>query len=64
MDIEKASMFLSCSILFSISIIVLTVATLVINNLIHKYWKSFGLKFFPMYIDKVEVPEVPIPKKR
>jgi len=64
MDIEKASLFLSCSILLSISIIVLTVATLVVNNLIHKYWKSFGYRFFPMYIDKVEVPEEPIPKKK
>jgi hypothetical protein len=55
MDIDKASVFLGSSILLSLGVVVLVIAALVINNMIHKYWKSFGWKFFPMYVQKEEI---------
>jgi hypothetical protein len=55
MDIDKASVFLGSSILLSLGVVVLVIAALVINNMIHKYWKSFGWKFFPMYVHKEEI---------
>ena len=55
MTIEQASSFLTSSILFMIAVIVITAGIVTINNIIHKYWKSFGWKFFPAFIeDKFE----------
>jgi hypothetical protein len=52
MTIDQAAVFLAGSILTSLGFIVIVVAAVVINNIIHKYWKSFGWKLFPAYIDK------------
>mgnify|MGYP003338443489 CR=1 len=54
MTVVQASTLLTCSILFMLSILVIVGFSLLINNLIHKYWKSFGWKFFPAYIQKDE----------
>jgi hypothetical protein len=35
-----------------LGLIVLVAGAVVINNIIHKYWKSFGWKFFPVYWDQ------------
>lgn len=51
MTIEQAASFFNASILFMLGIIVITIGAVVVNNIIHKYWKSFGWKFFPAYID-------------
>lgn len=43
MTMDQAAVFLAGSILFAISVIIITAALLVVNNLLHKYWKSFNL---------------------
>jgi len=52
MDMDQAAVFLAGSILIMIGLIVLVAGTVVINNIVHKYWKSFGWKFFPVYWDQ------------
>ena len=52
MDIDTAAIFLAGSILTALGFIVIVIAIVVINNIIHKYWKSFGWKFFPLYLEK------------
>jgi hypothetical protein len=58
MSIDQASSFLVGSLLTGLGFIVITVAIVIMNNIIHKYWKSFGWKFFPAYfhetVDYVE----------
>ncbi len=49
MDMDTAAVFLAGSILYAIGLIVILAATIVANNLIHKYWKSFGWTFMPNY---------------
>lgn len=49
MSIEQASTFLSASILTALGFVIITVAVVTVNNIVHKYWKSFGWKFFPAY---------------
>jgi len=45
MDMDNAAVFLAGTILYAIGLIVILVATIFANNLIHKYWKSFGWTF-------------------
>jgi len=45
MDMDNAAVFLAGTILYAIGLIVILVATIFANNLIHKYWKSFGWHF-------------------
>ena len=52
MTIDQASTFLVGSILMSIGVVILVVTAVVINNIIHAFWKSFGWKFFPAYVDR------------
>lgn len=59
MTIESASTFLTCSILVSLGFMIIICATVFVNNIIHKYWKSFGWKFFPMYVQTDEVKKDP-----
>ncbi len=42
MDINQAAVFLSGSILTMMGFVVVVVGVLIINNLIAKYWKSWG----------------------
>ena len=42
MDMDQAAVFLAGSILTAIGFIVIVATAVVINNIIHKYWKSFG----------------------
>jgi hypothetical protein len=51
MDMDSAAVFLAGSILYAVGLIVILVATVVANNIIHKYWKSFGWKFFPAWTE-------------
>lgn len=47
MDMDQAAVFLAGSILTMLGIIVVVGGVVIINNIIHKYWKSFGWKLFP-----------------
>jgi hypothetical protein len=54
MDIDQAAVFLAGSILTGLGFVVVVITAVVINNIIHKYWKSFGWNFFPAYMQKEE----------
>jgi hypothetical protein len=47
MDMDQAAVFLAGSILIAIGFLVILAAVVIANNIIHKYWKSFGWKLFP-----------------
>ena len=51
---DQASVFLAGSILTGLGFIVIVATAVVINNIIHKYWKSFGWNLLPMYMQKEE----------
>lgn len=55
MDMDQAAVFLAGTILTALGFIVIVATAVIINNIIHKYWKSFGWKFFPTYVDKEEI---------
>lgn len=42
-DVENAASFLAGSILISLGIIIFIICCVVINNIIHKYWKPVSL---------------------
>lgn len=50
MELNSAAVFLTSSILYTIGCLVILVAIVVGNNIIHRFWKSFGWKFFPTWI--------------
>ena len=50
MDMDQAAVFLAGSILTMIGLIVIVAGAVIINNIIHKYWKSFGWSFFPTWM--------------
>ena len=54
MDIDQAAVFLAGSILTGLGFIVIVITAVIINNIIHKYWKSFGWTFFPAYVQREE----------
>jgi hypothetical protein len=61
MDMDQAAVFLAGSILTALGFIVIIATAVVINNIIHKYWKSFGWNLLPMYMQKEE-PVIEDPK--
>lgn len=65
MTIDQASTFLVGSILVSMGVTVLVITAVLINNIIHAFWKSFGWKFFPAYIGKepIDYEEPKLDKK-
>jgi hypothetical protein len=52
MDMDQSAVFLAASILTMLGLIVLVAGAVVINNIIHKHWKSFGWKFFPIWANE------------
>jgi len=55
MNLEQASLFFTSSILIMMGFVVITVGIVVINNLLHTYWKPVKLfKFldhpYPPYV--------------
>ena len=52
MNMDQAAIFLAGSILTMLSVIVIVAGVVLINNIIHRYWKSFGWKIFPVYLDQ------------
>jgi hypothetical protein len=61
MDMDNAAVFLAGTILYAIGLIVILVATIIANNLIHKYWKSFGWTFVPHWMN--EAPRFATPEE-
>lgn len=67
---DQAAFFLASSILISITSIVLAGAILIINNLVSKYWKSWGWKIVPFddtnvrYITKEDAEKVRAAKEQ
>ena len=45
MDMDTAAVFLAGTILYALGILIILSATIIANNIIHKYWKSFGWTF-------------------
>lgn len=50
MEMTSAAVFLAGSVLYALAGIIILVAIVVANNILHKYWKSFGWQFFPGWI--------------
>ena len=50
MDMDNAAVFLAGSILYAMGIVVILICIVVCNNIIHKYWKSFGWKWMPNWM--------------
>ena len=50
MDMDQAAVFLAGSILTVIGFLIILAGILVANNLVAKYWKSWGWKFYPAYM--------------
>ena len=42
MDMDQAAVFLAGSVLTMLGLVVVVAGIVVINNIIHKYWKSLG----------------------
>ena len=47
MDMDVAAVFLAGSILTVMGFLVILAGVIIANNMIHRYWKSFGWKIFP-----------------
>lgn len=45
MDMDNAAVFLAGTILYALGFIIILIGVIIANNLIHKYWKSFGWTF-------------------
>ena len=52
MDIDQAAVFLAGSILTALGFVVIVIAAVVVNNIISKYWKSWGWNFLPDYMQR------------
>ena len=51
MDMDQAAVFLAGSILTALGFLVILGAILIANNLVAKFWKSWGWKWTPSYWD-------------
>ena len=60
---NSAAVFLGGSILYALGVLIILAATILANNMIHKYWKSYGWRFFPAFIEKEEEKIEPQMKK-
>ena len=43
MDMDQAAVFLAGSVLFALGIVILVIGCVVVNNVIHKFWKPIKL---------------------
>jgi hypothetical protein len=54
MDMDKLAVFFAGSVLVTLGTIVMAAGVIVINNLIHRYWKQvvwFKYQYKPVYFD-------------
>lgn len=49
---SSAAVFLAGSILYSLAGLVILIAIVVCNNIIHKHWKSFGWSLIPNWMNE------------
>ncbi len=49
MDMDQAAVFLAGSILTVIGFLVIIGGILIVNNLVAKYWKSWGWQWMPQW---------------
>jgi hypothetical protein len=49
MNVDNAAVFLSGTILYAVGFLIILVCIVVANNIIHKFWKSFGWVFIPYW---------------
>jgi hypothetical protein len=47
MDMDQAAVFLAGSILTVMGFLIILGGIVIANNIIHKYWKSFGWSWIP-----------------
>ncbi len=52
MDMDQAAVFLAGSVLTALGFLVILGAILIANNLIAKYWKSWGWQFYPSWMNE------------
>lgn len=52
MDMDQAAVFLAGSVLTALGFLVILGAVLIANNLISKYWKSWGWTFYPQWMNE------------
>ena len=49
MDMDQAAVFFAGSILTALGFLVWFLVILLVNNLVHKHWKSWGWKWINVY---------------
>ena len=52
MDMDSAAVWLAGTILYALGCIIILIAVVVANNIIHKYWKSFGWVWTPHWFNE------------
>lgn len=54
MDMDQAAVFLAGSVLTALGFLVILGALLIANNLVAKYWKSWGWHFYPTWMNDTQ----------
>lgn len=54
MDMDSAAVFLAGTILYALGLLIVLIAVVVANNILHKFWKSFGWSFIPYWMSETE----------
>lgn len=49
MNMDSAAVFLAGTILYALGGIIILIGVVIANNIIHKYWKSFGWTWMPSW---------------
>ena len=66
MNMDQAAVFLAASILTALGFIVFVISAVVVNNIIHKFWKqikwSHYLELPPKFIDEEDLKKDKEPK--
>ena len=52
MNMDTAAVFLAGTILYALGGIIILIAVVIANNIIHKYWKSFGWRMYPTWFNE------------
>lgn len=53
MDVDNATSFLAGAILYSVGWLIILIAVVVSNNIIAKFWKSWGWKLMPQWMNEL-----------
>lgn len=52
MDMDQAAVFLAGSVLTVLGFLVIIGGVLIVNNLVAKYWKSWGWQWMPTWVNE------------